>query len=78
MALPAVLRSGTVARRELEAAGIALLASVAIGSLLMISLGIIGIYIARIYDEIKHRPRYVIAETVTSGDAQSPSAARRS
>lgn len=39
-----------------------------IGSLLMISLGIIGIYLARIYDEIKGRPRYVIAqqiETVT-------------
>jgi polyisoprenyl-phosphate glycosyltransferase len=35
-----------------------------IGSLLMISLGIIGIYLARIYDEIKHRPRYVIAETI--------------
>jgi polyisoprenyl-phosphate glycosyltransferase len=35
-----------------------------IGSLLMISLGIIGIYLARIYDEIKHRPRYVIAQTI--------------
>lgn len=35
-----------------------------IGSLLMISLGIIGIYIARIYDEIKHRPRYVIAQSI--------------
>ncbi|CAN5357172.1 glycosyltransferase family 2 protein [soil metagenome] len=35
-----------------------------IGSLLMISLGIIGIYLARIYDEIKHRPRYVIAQSI--------------
>ena len=35
-----------------------------IGSLLMISLGIIGIYLARIYDEIKHRPRYVIAKSI--------------
>ena len=33
-----------------------------IGSLIMISLGIIGYYIARIYDEIKGRPRYVIEE----------------
>lgn len=31
-----------------------------IGSLLMISLGIIGHYISRIYDEIKGRPRYII------------------
>lgn len=35
-----------------------------IGSLLMISLGIIGIYVARIYEEIKHRPRFVIAEMI--------------
>lgn len=33
-----------------------------IGSLIMISLGIIGYYIARIYEEIKGRPRYVIEE----------------
>lgn len=32
------------------------------GSILMISLGIIGYYIARIYDEIKGRPRYIISE----------------
>ena len=33
-----------------------------IGSLTMISLGIIGYYIGRIYDEIKGRPRYIIEE----------------
>lgn len=32
-----------------------------IGSVLMISLGIIGHYISRIYDEIKARPRYLVA-----------------
>jgi len=31
-----------------------------IGSLLMIALGVIGIYIAHIYDEVKRRPDYVI------------------
>ncbi|MEW5693464.1 MAG: hypothetical protein AB1765_09245 [Candidatus Hydrogenedentota bacterium] len=35
-----------------------------IGSALMISLGIIGIYIAKIYDEVKHRPRYVISDSI--------------
>ena len=30
-------------------------------SVIMISLGIIGYYIARIYDEIKGRPRYIIS-----------------
>ena len=32
------------------------------GSVMMISMGIIGYYIARIYDEVKGRPRYVISE----------------
>jgi glycosyltransferase involved in cell wall biosynthesis len=32
-----------------------------VGSLLMIALGIIGEYIARIYDEVKLRPRYIVA-----------------
>ena len=31
-------------------------------SVIMISLGIIGFYIERIYDEIKGRPRYIVAE----------------
>ncbi|MDO4173520.1 MAG: glycosyltransferase family 2 protein [Eubacteriales bacterium] len=31
--------------------------------LIMISIGIIGYYIARIYDEIKQRPRYIISKT---------------
>ncbi|MCL2356881.1 MAG: glycosyltransferase family 2 protein [Defluviitaleaceae bacterium] len=34
-----------------------------IGSMLMVSLGIIGLYIGKIYDEIKQRPHYVIRET---------------
>ena len=35
-----------------------------IGGFLMMSLGIIGTYLARIYDEVKARPRYVIREVV--------------
>jgi len=34
------------------------------GSGIMISLGIIGTYIAKIYDEVKQRPRYIISETI--------------
>jgi glycosyltransferase involved in cell wall biosynthesis len=33
-----------------------------IGSVTMLGLGIIGTYIARIYDEVKARPRYIVAE----------------
>lgn len=45
-----------------------------IGSLLMISLGIIGIYLARIYDEIKRRPRYVVAQSIetSAGIGETP------
>ena len=35
-----------------------------IGSMLMISLGIIGFYIGKIFDEVKHRPRYIIDEEI--------------
>lgn len=37
-----------------------------IGSLIMISLGIIGYYLARIYEEIKGRPRSIVKEIVKS------------
>lgn len=32
-----------------------------IGSLLMVSLGIIGYYISKIYEEVKRRPRYIVS-----------------
>lgn len=35
-----------------------------IGGAVMLGLGIIGTYIARIYDEVKGRPRYIVAERV--------------
>jgi len=37
-----------------------------IGSTLMLSLGIIGSYIARIFNEVKMRPRYIISEEILS------------
>lgn len=33
-----------------------------IGSVIMLSLGVIGFYIARIYEEVQGRPRYIIGE----------------
>lgn len=35
-----------------------------IGGAIMVALGIIGIYIARIFDEVKNRPRYLIMEKI--------------
>lgn len=34
------------------------------GGVLMLSLGLIGAYIARIYDEVKARPRYVVRDRI--------------
>ena len=34
-----------------------------IGAVIMLSLGIIGYYLSKIYEEIKQRPRYIISET---------------
>lgn len=48
-----------------------------IGSLIMISLGIIGIYISKIYEEVKHRPRYLIA-TIQGKGLNYEKRARRS
>ena len=42
-----------------------------IGSMIMISLGLIGLYLARIYDEVKGRPRFVVAEAVGFDDVSS-------
>ncbi|MGC7871836.1 glycosyltransferase family 2 protein [Desulfosporosinus sp. SYSU MS00001] len=38
-----------------------------VGSFIMISLGIIGVYISKIYEEVKHRPRYLISKIQGKG-----------
>lgn len=38
-----------------------------IGSAVMMSLGIIGYYIARIYEEVKCRPRYIVSRIIHGG-----------
>ncbi len=45
-----------------------------IGSLLMISLGIVGYYIAKIYDEIKGRPKYIISQMLNGAGEKSDGA----
>ena len=40
------------------------------GGIIMISLGVIGYYIARIYEELKGRPRYLVSDTC--GDREKP------
>lgn len=41
-----------------------------IGGFIMLSLGIIGHYLARIYDEVKGRPRYIVARETGKAEAK--------
>ena len=52
-----------ISGRALEGMTTVIIITVFIGSIIMISLGIIGYYIAKIYDEIKGRPKYIISST---------------
>ena len=40
---------------------VAILLILIIGGFIMLSLGVIGHYIARIYEEVKGRPKYIIS-----------------
>jgi polyisoprenyl-phosphate glycosyltransferase len=53
-----------LAGRAVSGFATVILLELIIGSLLMISLGIIGEYLARIYEEVKRRPRYVVTESI--------------
>ena len=34
----------------------------ALGSLILMAIGIVGEYIGKIFNEVKHRPRYAVAD----------------
>jgi glycosyltransferase involved in cell wall biosynthesis len=53
-----------LAGRAVSGFATVILLELIIGSLLMISLGIIGEYLARIYEEVKGRPRYLVKEAI--------------
>lgn len=55
--------------RSLEGFTTIILLLLIIGGVIMVSLGVIGHYIAKIYDEVKARPRYIIAERTDASDA---------
>src|SRR5215831_3583463 len=57
-----------LAGRAVSGFATVILLELIIGSLLMISLGIIGEYLARIYEEVKGRPRYLVEELIDPGD----------
>jgi glycosyltransferase involved in cell wall biosynthesis len=62
-----------LAGRAVSGFATVILLELIIGSLLMISLGIIGEYLARIYEEVKGRPRYLVKESIEPRELTYPS-----
>jgi polyisoprenyl-phosphate glycosyltransferase len=60
-----------LAGRAVSGFATVILLQLIVGSLLMISLGIIGEYLARIYEEVKGRPRYLVKELIEPGQVAS-------
>ena len=60
LVLGGIAISDKLSGRALDGFSTVILLILIIGSVLMFSLGLIGIYIARIYDEVKRRPAYII------------------
>lgn len=53
-----------ITHQALEGFTTVILLILIIGSIIMISLGIIGFYIAQIYEEVKKRPQYIISKKI--------------
>lgn len=53
-----------IAGRAVDGFTTVILLLLVIGGFVMLGLGIIGAYIARIYEEVKGRPRYIVAERI--------------
>ena len=47
-----------------------MLAVLGMGGMILVTLGIAGEYIGRIYDEVKHRPLFIVKETIGIGSAE--------
>lgn len=58
--------------RALEGFTTVILLQLLIGSILMICLGVIGYYVAKIYEEVKDRPRYIITEKSEAEQEEKP------
>ena len=56
--------------RALEGFTTVIIIELLVGSISMVSMGIIGYYIAKMYEELKGRPRYIFATEINTRDAE--------
>ena len=57
--------------RALEGFTTVIIITLLAGSIIMTSMGIIGYYIAKMYEELKGRPKYIVAQTENMQDVQN-------
>jgi len=63
IAIPVVIILRLTGNRAFYGQASTLIAVLFLGGVQLISLGILGEYVGRVYDEVKGRPLYVISET---------------
>lgn len=73
----AVLLAGHTVYQKISGSGAegfptVILLTLIVGSILMLSLGLIGQYLGKIFDELKGRPRYIVRTEVPTEDGRSP------
>lgn len=61
---------GKLSGRSAEGFSTVILLLLMIGSIIMFSLGIIGFYISKIYEEVKSRPKYIISRRIDKKDGK--------
>jgi putative glycosyltransferase len=44
-----------------------------VGGLILTSVGVVGVYLARVFDQVKNRPRYIVKRITRSGTQECPS-----
>ncbi len=76
LGLPLVVALRLVGATELPGVSTILFAVLFLGGVQLITIGIIGEYLGRIYDEVKRRPLYLVAKRVNVTDPQAPSSPR--
>ena len=62
IAIPVVIIERLIGNQEFSGQATTLVVVLFLGGVQLISLGILGEYIGRIYDEVKGRPMYIVRE----------------
>ncbi len=71
LGLGAAVLAAVVKRAEINPTGVVVAAVVLVGGVQLVAVGVLGAYLARVFDEVQGRPLYVVQETV-GGEGSRP------